>query len=310
MAREIQRNGICSLKANIAALLNSFNNSEMGVQDMADDGTDSSDREDRRGIQSIEVGGRLLKAAAARGQPLPLKVLSQAAEMSPAKAHPYLVSFCKLGLMRQDPATGYYGLGPLAMEMGLIGIQQIDPIRVATARLESLAEEIGHTVAIAVWGSQGATIVRTAASPAAVHVTMRHGTVVSLSDTASGPLFAAYRPAVEIREMLAQARRKGPSDLARVGPHDKPRELPTWAEFARTLEEIRGRGLHRSVGGIVEGVSALAVPVFDSDTQMVLALTAIGPSGAFDAAWDGAVARGLTAAATALMREIGGRRPD
>ncbi len=299
----------------------------MTMPDIADDGPDANDREDsegrdvqegredrddredRRGIQSIEVGGRLLKAAAARGQPLPLKALSQAAEMSPAKAHPYLVSFCKLGLMRQDPATGYYGLGPLAMEMGLIGMRQIDPIRLATARLEALAEEIGHTVAIAVWGSQGATIVRTAASPAAVHVTMRHGTVVSLSDTASGPLFAAYRPESEIKAMLAEARRKGPADLARVGPHDSPRELPTWAAFSATLDDIRGRVMHRSVGGIVEGVSALAVPVFDSDAQMALALTAIGPSGAFDAAWDGAVSRGLTGTATALMREIGGRFP-
>jgi DNA-binding IclR family transcriptional regulator len=281
----------------------------MSIQDMTDDGSGSNDREDRRGIQSIEVGGRLLKAAAARGQPLPLKVLSQAAGMSPAKAHPYLVSFCKLGLMRQDPATGYYGLGPLAMEMGLIGIQQIDPIRLATARLEALAEEIGHTVAIAVWGSQGATIVRTAASPAAVYVTMRHGTVVSLSDTASGPLFAAYRPEPEIKAMLAEARRKGPTDLARVGRHDPPQELPAWPAFSRTLADIRGRAMHRSVGGIVEGVSALAVPVFDSDARMALALTAIGPSGAFDAEWDGVVARGLTAAATALMREIGGRFP-
>ena len=281
----------------------------MSTEDTADDRVEREAREDGGGIQRIAVGGRLLKAAAARGQPLPLKVLSQAAGMSPAKAHPYLVSFCKLGLMRQDLATGYYGLGPLAMEMGLIGIQQIDPVRLATARLDALAEEIGHTAAIAVWGSQGATIVRTAASPAAVHVTMRHGTVVSLSDTASGPLFAAYRPEAEIKAMLAEARRKGPADLARVGRHDRPQEVPPWAAFARTLEEIRTRAMHRSVGGIVEGVSALAVPVFDSDAQMALALTAIGPSGAFDAAWDGAVARGLTATATELMREIGGRFP-
>ncbi|OWQ93409.1 IclR family transcriptional regulator [Roseateles aquatilis] len=281
----------------------------MSTEDTAADREDRDDREDRRGIQSIEVGGRLLKAAAARGQPMALKTLSQAADMSPAKAHPYLVSFCKLGLMSQDPATGYYGLGPLAMEMGLIGMQQLDPIRLATARLEDLAQEIGHTVAIAVWGSNGATIVRTAASPAAVHVTMRHGTVVSLSDTASGPLFAAYRPAAEIKAMLADARQKGPLDLARVGRHDRPQTVPSWAEFSRTLAEIRGRALHRSVDGIVEGVSAFAAPVFDSDAAMVLALTAIGPSGAFNADWDGAVARGLTVAAAGLMREMGGRFP-
>ncbi|UXH77233.1 IclR family transcriptional regulator [Roseateles amylovorans] len=265
--------------------------------------------DDRRGIQSIEVGGRLLKAAAARGQPMPLKALSQAADMTPAKAHPYLVSFCKLGLMNQDPATGYYRLGPLALEMGLIGLRQIDPIREATAMLEDLAQDIGHTVAIAVWGSQGATIVRTADSPAAVHVTMRHGTVVSLFDTASGPLFAAHRPVAEVKTLLTDARQRGPMDLARVGRHDRRRAVPSWAEFARQLAEIRERGMHRSVGGIVEGVSALAVPVFDGDGQMTIALTAIGPSGAFDSEWEGEVAQRLSRAAAELMQRIGGRAP-
>ncbi len=268
--------------------------------------------DDRRGIQSIEVGGRLLKAAAAQGHPLPLKTLSQAAGMSAAKAHPYLVSFCKLGLMSQDPVTGYYGLGPLAMEMGLIGIQQVDPIRLASAQLDALATELGHTVAIAVWGSHGATIVRTAASPAPIHVTMRHGTVVSLWNTASGPLFAAYRPEEEVRALWADFQRLGDMDLTRrAGSRtaDLAAPAPSWDQFAALMVEVRSRGMHRSVNSIVEGVSALAVPVFDSEGALALALTAIGPSGAFDAAWDGDIATRLRSAAQDLMRQMGGRTP-
>lgn len=264
--------------------------------------------DDRRGIQSIEVGGRLLKAAATQGQPMPLKQLSQAAGMSAAKAHPYLVSFCKLGLMSQDPVNGYYGLGPLAMEMGLIGMRQVDPLRLATNRLEALAGELGHTVAIAVWGSHGATIVRTASSPAAIHVTMRHGTVVSLWNTASGPLFAAHRPPDEVKALLVEDRRLGGFDLARPRG-EKPPKAPSWNEFSQLLGEVRARAMHRAVDSIVAGVSALAVPVFDSEGAMVLALTAIGPSGAFDARWNGEVAVGLNGAAEELMRQIGGRQP-
>ncbi len=280
----------------------------MSSEDQIDDRAD-----DRRGIQSIEVGGRLLKAAAAQGHPLPLKALSQAADMSAAKAHPYLVSFCKLGLMSQDPVTGYYGLGPLAMEMGLIGIQQVDPIRLATAQLDALATELGHTVAIAVWGSHGATIVRTAASPAPIHVTMRHGTVVSLWNTASGPLFAAYRPEDEVRALWADFQRLGDMDLTRRagsrGAGSTLNSAPTWEQFVALMAEVRARGLHRSVDSIVEGVSALAVPVFDSEASLALALTAIGPSGAFDASWDGEIATRLRAAAQDLMRQMGGRTP-
>lgn len=271
--------------------------------------TDIHDDE-RRGIQSIEVGGRLLKAAAAQGQPMPLKALSLAAEMAPAKAHPYLVSFCKLGLMSQDPATGFYGLGPLAMEMGLIGMQQIDPIRLATAMLEELASEIGHTVGLVVWGSQGPTVVHIAASPAAIHVTMRHGTVISLYDTASGPLFAAYRPTEEVKALYAQGRHHVALAQAKTEQHAKARTIPSWETFSRTLSAIRKTGMHRSVGGIVEGVSALAAPVFDSRGAMALALTAIGPAGAFDAEWNGTVAVPLKAAADSLTQKIGGHPPS
>ena len=90
---------------------------------------------EQRGIQSIEVGGRLLLALAGHGRPMALKDLALAADMAPAKAHPYLVSFGKLGLIAQDSASGHYGLGPLAMQLGLISLQQFDPVRLATARL-------------------------------------------------------------------------------------------------------------------------------------------------------------------------------
>ena len=68
----------------------------------------------QRGIQSVEVGGRLLLALVHEGRPMALKDLAQAAGMAPAKAHPYLVSFGKLGLIAQDESSGRYGLGPLS----------------------------------------------------------------------------------------------------------------------------------------------------------------------------------------------------
>src|SRR6188472_404911 len=99
-----------------------------------------------RGIQSVEVGGQLLRALAHHGRPMALKDLAREAGMAPAKAHPYLVSFGKLGLIAQDAASGRYGLGPLAMELGLISLQQFDPLRLATPLLPALAVQVGHTV--------------------------------------------------------------------------------------------------------------------------------------------------------------------
>jgi hypothetical protein len=62
-----------------------------------------------RGIQSIEVGGRLLQALARAGDPMMMRDLAREAGMTPAKAHPYLVSFSRLGLVeRNDITIGQY----------------------------------------------------------------------------------------------------------------------------------------------------------------------------------------------------------
>jgi DNA-binding IclR family transcriptional regulator len=244
-----------------------------------------------RGIQSIEVGGALLLALAHHGRPLPLKDLAREAGMSPAKAHPYLVSFQKIGLVEQDTGGGRYGLGPLALQMGLIGLQQYDPVRLATPVIEELALQTGLTVAIAVWGNRGPTVVRIAEAPSPVHVTMRHGTVMSLRDTASGRLFAALLPPAQVDAVVG-------SEAAGLRADDG---------FQAELAAIRRGALARVDGSAVPGVSALAVPVFDASGRLVLSLTAIGPGATFNSAPEGAVATALVAEARALSTRLGWR---
>jgi DNA-binding IclR family transcriptional regulator len=250
------------------------------------DPADKADVRVQRGIQSIEVGGRLLLALADAGRPLALKDLAGAAGMSPPKAHPYLVSFGKLGLITQDAASGHYGLGPLAMQLGLISLQQYDPVRLATARLPELARGIGQTSAIAVWGNHGPTIVRTEEGPSAVHVAMRHGTVMSVQGTASGRLFAALLP----RRLVASAQADVDFDAA----------------FERELDVVRRERISHAVDAAVVGFSALAAPVFDGGGAMVLSLTVIGPTASFDVTLDGAPARLLRRVAAELTQQLGG----
>jgi DNA-binding IclR family transcriptional regulator len=246
-----------------------------------------------RGIQSIEVGGRLLQALARVGRPMALKDLAAAASMPPAKAHPYLVSFGKLGLIVQDDGTGRYGLGPLALQIGLISLQQVDPLRLATERLPALAQALGQTVGITVWGEQGATVVRTEEAPSPVHVTMRHGAVMSLSGTASGRLFAAHLPRAAVRAAWR-------AETGRAGFD---------AAFEAELAAVRSAGISHVVDKAVVGVSGLAAPVFDGRGQLVLALTAIGATAGFDVRPQGAAARELMDCAAALTAQLGGAQP-
>ena len=111
-------------------------------------------------MQSIEVGGRLLLALADSPGPLTLKELAARSDLPPSRAHPYLVSFGKLQLIEQDPATGHYALGPAALQLGLTCLHQLEPVKAALPVAQELAASTGHAVALAVWGNFGPTIIR------------------------------------------------------------------------------------------------------------------------------------------------------
>ena len=264
----------------------------------------------QRGIQSIEVGGQLLRALVHHGRPMALKDLAREAEMSAAKAHPYMVSFGRLGLIEQDRTTGHYLLGPLALQLGLISLQQANPVHVATPLIAELAQEIGQTVAIAVWGARGATIVRIAESPAPVHVNMRHGTVFSLSNTASGRLFGAYLDPTDVRKLLEEERQreKTASDPTEPGMPPRP-ALPQWEAFEAQLAQVRQHGLSRSESEVIPGVNAMSAPVFDHTGAIVLALTGIGPAGIFDTDWNGPLAQALKRCAQQVSQRLGALQP-
>ena len=267
-----------------------------------------NDKIDRtqRGIQSIEVGGQVLTALAHHARPMALKDLARAAGMAPAKAHPYLVSYARIGLIEQDSQTGLYFFGPLALQLGLISLQQANPVQVATPLIGELAQRLGHTLALAVWGTRGATIVRLEESPAAVHVNMRHGTVFSLANTASGRLFAAFQsPAVARGHLEAERKRQKAQPDPVVAGMPAPTPLPVWRDFDAQLDEVREHGLSRSVGEVVPGVNAMAAPVFDHTGAMVLAITAIGPAGVFDTRWEGDIARALKFGAGQVSKRLG-----
>jgi DNA-binding IclR family transcriptional regulator len=255
---------------------------------------------ERAGIQSVEVGFALLDALARADGPLMLRDLAAAANMSAAKAHRYLVSFQRMDLVAQDAQTAHYDLGPAALKLGLAALSRLDAIKLARRRVVALMEQIGHTMALAVWGNQGPTIVHWEESPREVTVNLRLGDVMPLLSSATGRCFAAHVPreaiAPMLREELARARRPARGDL------------PTsMAEVRSMLEEVRKRGAARVIDTLLPGIVGFCVPVFDADRHMVLGIVALGSSATVDSNWDGAVHAPLREAAAQLSADLGFR---
>lgn len=250
----------------------------------------------RVGIQSVEVGYALLDALAATPDAMMLRDLAAGCAMSAAKAHRYLVSFQRVGLVVQDPATSRYDLGPAARRLGLASLARLDGLAVARAAAGRLCAAIGHTTALAVWSEHGPIIVH-CETPSCQPLTagLRLGSVMPLSSSATGRCFAAWSP----RELIAPL-------LARE-PGARPARLATESGWAAWVAEVRARGAGTADGDLQRGVTTLCHPVFDAAGRLALGLLTLGPSAAFDGRAGGAIDRAARSAATALSRELGGR---
>lgn len=269
----------------------------------------------RAGIQSVEVGFSLLQVLGTSPGPLMLRDLAAAASMSAAKAHRYLVSFQRLQLVTQDPGTTRYDLGPAALKLGLASLSRLDSVKLARQRMAPLMEQIGQTLALAVWGNQGPTIVHWEESPQAVTVNLRLGDVMPLLSSATGLCFSAFmaQPAGGAKRGAAshshQTHDRLPpllrDELARMQKLARKDVPKTMAEVTAALDEVRRRGMARVVDTLLPGVAGFCAPVFDADGHLALGVVSMGSVATFDTAWDGAVARPLSAAARQLSSDLG-----
>lgn len=269
----------------------------------APESTDSADstngagiaEKPQRGIQSLDVTGELLAALVAAGAPLPLRDLAAAAGMAPAKAFPHLVSLQKIGLLARD-AAGRYAAGPLSLELGLIGLARLSPVREADAELVGLAAATAMSVALAVPGPLGPTVVRLEESALPLHVSLRPGTVMSLVNTAIGRVLAAWLDDDVRAALLAQ------DTLRLAGANEQDGAA---SDYLARLATIRALGLDTALDKPIPGISTVAAPVFDHTGSVCLVLAVMGPSGSLDIAREGAAAQALSAAAERLSRRFG-----
>ena len=269
--------------------------------DLADSDTDDAASGEhgekvRSGIQSIEVGFRLLDVLTSEPRAMMLRDLAQRAGMSPAKAHRYLVSFSRLGVVSQDPVSGRYELGGFALQMKPRG-SHASTAWLARIALTEFRDRLDQTVGIAV-GQPGPTIVHWMESSHPAKASLKLGDVMPLLGSATGLLFAAYLPRSKTAAMLEREL----ADTRRSPHHGGPRTLD---EVDAVLADVRRHEAARVEGMLLPTIHAFCMPVFDAVGELALAIVALGQEGSFDIAWDGEIDTALRACAQKLSYELG-----
>lgn len=225
----------------------------------------------RRGIQSVEVGGRLLDALARTTTPMMLKDIAAAADLAPAQAHAYLSSYRRVGLVEQDAATGRYLVGPFAVRLAVARLKTVPELVAVTDAVSRLGRDLGLMATATIWTAHGPTVVHRHDGDETLNVNVRLGTLFSLRGTATGRIFLAFGDATRVAERLAREAAQPVAETLADG---------TLADGTGpdAVAAVRRDGYALIEEAPVPGVNALAAPVFAANGAVFAVLTLIGTS--------------------------------
>lgn len=250
------------------------------------------------GIQSLETGLGLLEAFIDLEPSPMLKTIAARAGMHPAKAHRYLVSFCRSGFVERDGDSGRYRLSHLALRLGLTAMNGLDPVRLGGPLIARLRDDLGHSVVLSVWGSSGVVTVRAENVEAPVALTAKVGSVLPLLSTAAGRVFGAWLPRADTSSLLD-------SELAVAAQSGIPKLPKNPAEADALFAEVRKRGIARVSGLQRPDVNSVSAPVFNHARRITAAISVLGSTRSLNIDWNGEVAQKLQDTARELSNSLG-----
>ena len=223
------------------------------------------------GIQSLQSALDVLDALAQRTGPASLSELARDCGIQPSKAHRYLTTFQRAGLVSQTGRSRKYDLGPAALKLGLAAIARHDFVNKVADGLPELCADTGMTTLLSIWGSDGATVVRWERAAAPIVTSMGLGTTLPLLNSATGRAFLAWAPPAQVKAAcnteLRNAKRN-PSLMRGISPSK--------AGIERLIADVRSAGYASVDGRFIPGLVAIAAPVLDWQEEAQAVVTLIG----------------------------------
>lgn len=227
-----------------------------------------------RGIQSIEIGNRLLLALMRSGEPMMLRDLAVQAEIGPAQAHAYLASFRRVDLVEQETVSGRYILGPATNRLASARMAGFEPLARVNEVAPRLAHDTGLMIALLVWGPQAPTTYRVHDASSGLNINLRQGTTFSVINSAGGRIFAAFDQSGVVSQRIKD-------ELAGLTSRGAGGAKSSQRDFEKAITVIKRNGFARLENSPVPGLSSLSVPILE-DGKLVLVVTAIGPTSQLD----------------------------
>ena len=244
----------------------------------------TADADGESAIQSVARAARILGFFTVGHPRHSLSEITARLGVSRATAHRYTVALRQANLLRFDPATNEYTLGPQVLTLASAAGAGLPVVAIAGPHMEALVRRVNETVVLSVWDGEAPVVVRVDDNPdRLVRISIHTGSRLTPFRSSQGRVFCAFLPEGEVNGLR--------------------RALKRDSSLGADLVRVR-RDRLAITSDVEPGIRAIAAPVFQHERVMAT-VAIIGTCSSIPESRTSAMAKQLLVTAAALSREFG-----
>jgi IclR family transcriptional regulator, pca regulon regulatory protein len=221
-------------------------------------------RPEKNYVQSVEKAFRVIEAFTAEEPLLRLSEVARRAGIDNATAFRLLNTLERLGYVRKSPESRMFQLTLKCLDLGFQAIARLDLRARARPILRALVDKVNDAASLGVLDGLNATYIeRIQPKMHGMGIQRQIGQCLPAYCSALGRAILAFLPEKECQRLLEASNRIKYTQ----------RTITELSDLHASLEEVRRRGFVVCDQETVEGIRALAAPVFDADNLPVAAVS-------------------------------------
>lgn len=244
-------------------------------------------------IASVDRAIELLMLLGRSPRDMGVTELAKALGVQKSTAHSLLQTLLFRGFVRQTD-NGRYALGYGLIKLGEACAEQLDIRSIARPVMNELAEETQEIALLAVLAGASLIIIDRVEPQRQFLIIPKFDFSITLHSTAVGKVLLANAPEEVVEEFFEHG-------LAQFTPYT----LTDKDELRRELARIREEGFAVGCNETIEGVTCIAVPIYDSGGKVAAALSVSSASSVLVAERHFGVIRTLKEKAAMISRRLG-----
>jgi len=256
---------------------------------------------DRYYVRSVERALSILRLFISGAAQVSVAHISREIHLPQSTTFRLLATLCGAGLLEHDPRTGKYSLGVACLELGNAFLRDQDLRQRALPHLQTLRDETGETVHLALFDGRDVVYLEKLAGLHAIGLmSSRVGGRSPAHCTGVGKALLAYLPPEDIDRLLADHPLESYT----------PRTITDPQALQSELARVREKGYALDTEEHEPGVMCVAAPILDHN-GVAAAISVSGPVGRIQT---GISSEDLLAkvlqTASAISVQLGGARPS